>query len=128
MKLLLDTHALIWWLGSRQLIPQTVKDVLIDGANDVYVSAATAWEIATKQRIGKLRFDTAFLANFDASVAALGFAPLPVNAMQMIAGAQIVSAHKDPFDRMLAGQALVDQMAVVTTDRAFTTLGVQVLW
>ena len=79
-------------------------------------------------RLGKLTFDQAFLADWDASVRGLSFSPMPVTSAQMIAGAQIQSPHKDPFDRMLAGQALVEQMAIVSADPAFRSLGVQVIW
>ena len=128
MRLLLDTHALIWWVGARAMVPVSVQDALIDSANDIHVSAASAWEIATKQRIGKLQFDADFLVDFDVRVRALGFVPLPATANHMVTGAQLASLHKDPFDRILAGQAIVEQLVVVTADKAFGTFGVQVLW
>ncbi len=128
MKLLIDTHVLIWWTGAADLLSQTARDSLLDGNNQIVVSAATAWEIALKQRLGKLSFNAGFLANFDASVLALSFQPMPVTAAHMAVGAEIAATHKDPFDRMLAGQALVEQMAVVTADAKFHALGVHVVW
>ncbi len=128
MRLLIDTHVLIWWTGAAHLLPQTVRDALLDSTNEIIVSAATAWEIALKQRLGKLSFSPNFLVDFDANVLALSFRPMPVTAAHMVAGAEITAPHKDPFDRMLAGQARVEQLAVVTADQQFQSLGVQVFW
>lgn len=128
MNLLLDTHVLIWWLTDPSRVPEAVRDELLDPVNEVGVSAATAWEIALKRRLGKLDFDGDFLAAFDERVRDLGFAPRAVTSAHMIRGAEIDAAHKDPFDRMLAGQALVDGLNIVTADRSFANLGVEVLW
>lgn len=128
MRVLLDTHALIWWLGARKRIPKPVQSLLLDPGNDVLVSAATAWEIALKRRIGKLDFDAGFLADFDANVIALGFAPLAVTAAHMVRGAGIEAQHKDPFDRIIAGQALAENLVVVTADKAVAALGAAVVW
>lgn len=107
MRLLIDTHVLIWWTGKRRRIPVHVRSQLADISNDVFVSAVSAWEIAVKIRQGKLVFSQSFLADFDAAVAQLAFTPIVIEASEAIAGAQIASPHKDPFDRMLAGQASV---------------------
>jgi PIN domain nuclease of toxin-antitoxin system len=128
VRLLIDTHVLIWWTGAAHLLSKNARDSVLDRNNEIIVSAATAWEIALKQRLGKLSFSPGFLADFDANVLALSFQPMPVTAPHMVAGAEIVAAHKDPFDRILAGQALVEQMAVVTADAKFQALGVQVIW
>ncbi len=128
MRLLLDTHALIWWLGARKRVPRPLQALLLDPGNDVLVSAATAWEIAIKRRIGKLDFDAGFLANFDTHVITLGFAPLTVTAAHMVRGAGIEAPHKDPFDRILAGQALVENLVIVTADEALACLGAAVVW
>ncbi len=115
-------------LESPALIPDTIQRLINDKANAVHVSAVSAWEIALKVRIGKLAFNPNFLSDFDTNVGALSFNPLAVTAAQMITGAQIQSLHKDPFDRMLAGQALVEQMTLVSIDPAFTSLGVPTIW
>lgn len=128
MKLLLDTHVLIWSVGQPEKLPQRVVDALLDPGNDVYVSSVSAWEIALKQRLGKLDFDREFIGEFDASVRAIGFEPLGLNSAEMIKGAEIESPHKDPFDRLLAGQAIVRQLTVVTADHALGTLGPDTLW
>lgn len=128
MKLLIDTHVLIWWTADFARIPADIRTMLADTANDVFVSAVTGWEIALKVCKGNLEFDQAFLADFDQGVMGLSFKPLVVNAAQAVAGAQLSSAHKDPFDRMLAGQALVEQMTIVTADPAFASFGVRIVW
>ena len=119
---------LIWWLADAARVVEPVADAVLDPNNEVYVSAVTAWEIAVKRRLGKLVFDGAFLTAFDARVRELGFEPLTVTAAQMIRGAEIDAAHRDPFDRMLAGQAIVEGMTIVSADRAFAGLGVDVMW
>ena len=128
MRLLIDTHVLIWWTGERNRLPQRVRVVLADASNEVFVSAVSAWEIAQKIHQRKLMFDKAFLADFDKGVAGLAFKSLVMTSAQATVGAQLPSPHKDPFDRMLAGQALVEQMAIVSADPAFARLGVQVVW
>jgi PIN domain nuclease of toxin-antitoxin system len=128
MRLLIDTHVLVWMFEAPSLIPDNIRVRLHDKDNTVFVSAVSAWEIALKVRIGKLVFDPEFLADFDANVHALSFSPLAVNAAQMIAGAQIQSLHKDPFDRMLAGQVLVEQLNLISIDTAFKSLRIPTIW
>ncbi len=128
MKFLIDTHVLIWWLGRPQRIPAATRAAMLIASNQVFVSAATAWEIAVKRHIGKLEFDSDFLSNFDERVRALGFEPLPVAASHAVRGAEINASPKDPFDRMLAGQALVEGVTMVTADPAFELLGVNTWW
>ena len=128
MRLLLDTNALIWWLNDDERMTRRVRRVLDSGQHDVFVSAASAWEIATKVRLGKLKFAAGFLADFDASIRALNFEPLPVTSHHAVVGAQLPGAYGDPFDRMLAGQAAVERLNVVTSDPAIGALGVETLW
>ena len=128
MKFLIDTHVLIWWLSQPRRIPKATREVMSLASNQVMVSAATAWEIAIKQHVGKLEFDAKFLADFDESVRKLGFDPLPINAEHAVIGAGLNAAHQDPFDRLLAGQALVEGAVIVSADSAFATLGIQARW
>ena len=94
----------------------------------VYVSAATAFEIATKVRLGKLSVPAVMLNDFAYVVEADGFRVLDVNAASAIRAGQLASAHRDPFDRLIGAQALGIGAAVVTNDVAFSTLGVDVFW
>lgn len=128
MKLLIDTHVLIWWLMEPSRVPDEVRGALLDPANEVFVSAASAWEIALKRRLGKLDFDDGFLTDYDRRVRDLGFAPLGLSSAQMIRGAELDTSHKDPFDRMLAAQAILEGLTVVSADRELPSLGVDVVW
>ena len=128
MRFLIDTHVLIWWLGAPQHLSARALTVLNDPSAEIFVSAVTAWEIALKERLGKLRFDRSFLAEFDANVQKLSLKPLQVTAAHMILGAQFSAVHKDPFDRMLAGQVAGEQMVIITADPAFAAFGVQSVW
>ncbi|MBS0240925.1 MAG: type II toxin-antitoxin system VapC family toxin [Proteobacteria bacterium] len=128
MKLLLDTHVLIWWLADPWRVPERVQDEIIQQASETFVSAASAWEIAVKTRTGKLAFDAAILDDFDNRSRALAFEPLPVTATHAVMGARLPGAHKDPFDRLIAGQAIFEGLTVVTADPAIASLGAKVMW
>ena len=128
MKLLLDTHTLIWWTGSRTHISMSVRDAIGAEGAEVFVSAATAWEIAIKMRLGKLSFSADFLADFDASLGALGFMPLPVSSRHAVEARRLPGLHKDPFDRLLAAQAMIEGLTIATIDKQLAGLGVRVIW
>lgn len=128
MKLLVDTHVLIWWVVEPDRIPVRVRDSLRSTANNVFVSAGTGWEIATKVRIGKLHFPRDFLDNFDTRVLALAFEPLSITTRHAVTGAGLPGKHGDPFDRMLAGQAKCENLQLVSKDPAFKKFGVDTLW
>lgn len=127
MGALLDTHALIWWAeGDRRVTPRVRE--LLTAPGEVYVSAATAWEIATKLRIGKLQLSGTLIGDFLAAIDAFGFRPLPISLQHGYAAGQIASAHRDPFDRMLAAQSLAEDLPLVSADPAFAALGVATYW
>ena len=128
MKLLLDTHVLIWWLADPWRVPDHVQDTIVQSASDVFVSAASAWEIGVKLRIGKLAFDAVFLDDFDTQVRSLAFGPLPMTAAHAVAGAKLPGSHKDPFDRMLIAQSLVEDIPLVSSDAAFDAYPINRLW
>ncbi len=128
VKILLDTHVLVWWALNDKRLSQRIDDQMTAKANEVFVSAATPWEIAIKVRLGKLRFDTAFLADFDTRIRELAFQPLAMTSAHGVAAAQLPGRHKDPFDRMIAAQAATEQLALVSTDPAFKVLGVPTVW
>lgn len=128
MRLLLDTHALIWWLYDYRRIPPRIHDLVVISATDVYVSAVSAWEIGVELRLGKLSFDEQFLAEFDAQVLALGFAPLSLTALHAVVGSGLPGLHKDPFDRLIVGQAIAERLAVVSADPQIAALGAEVVW
>lgn len=128
MRLLLDTHALLWWtLNSRELSRRAYKAILGE-ESQVFVSAASAWEIATKARLGKLVGVEALLASFDAYLETQRFDPLPITVAHGRQAGTLPGAHRDPFDRMLAAQAHAEQLTLVSNDTVFDAFGVARLW
>ncbi|MBB3862439.1 PIN domain nuclease of toxin-antitoxin system [Novosphingobium hassiacum] len=128
MKLLLDTHALIWWLAGDAALGRAARDAIANEANSVAVSAASAMEVATKFRIGKLP-DAALLAqNFEAIVAAQGFEELAINVRHARLAGEMNIAHKDPFDRLLIAQAQAEDMVLVSNEALFDGFAVKRLW
>jgi PIN domain nuclease of toxin-antitoxin system len=128
MGALLDTHALIWWVTGDERISPQLRQLLGDADTDVYVSAATAWEIATKARIGKLDVPRGLLRDFVEAIDLLGFHPLPITLRHGHDAGQLPGAHRDPFDRMLAAQARAESLSLVSLDPAFEALGVTTVW
>jgi PIN domain nuclease of toxin-antitoxin system len=127
--LLLDTVAFIFWHADSPRLSALARRALLEApARPVYVSAASAFEIATKVRLGKLSVPPAMLNDFAYVVEADGFRLLDVHAASAIRAGQLESTHRDPFDRLIAAQALALSGAVVTNDAAFADLGVDVFW
>jgi len=114
MALLLDTHVVLWWLEDDAKLDSATKDRL-DVDSEVYVSSATVWEVGIKQTLGKLTGEGSLAEHVRDS----GFAVLPISADHAIAASALPLHHRDPFDRMLIGQALVEGLTVVTRDRVF---------
>ena len=128
MQLLLDTHALIWWLAGAPALSARARMAIADDANEIFVSAASAWEIATKHRIGKLPDLTAVIADFSAVVADQGFKPLSISLRHGQTAGSLPGPHRDPFDRMLIAQAMLDNLVLVSNETLFAAYGVTRLW
>jgi PIN domain nuclease of toxin-antitoxin system len=128
MRLLLDTHALLWWFTADRQLSARAQAAIADETNTVHVSAATAWEIATKQRLGKLAEVPHAAEQFAELVAADGFLHLPVSDRHGLRAGGYVLTHRDPFDRMLAAQSELESMVLVTRDPAFAAFQVVTLW
>ena len=127
--LLLDTVAFIFWhADSPRLSPLARHAMLEAPRRTVYVSAASAFEIATKVRIGKLTVPQPMVSDFAYVAEADGFRLLDIDAASAIRAGQLSSAHRDPFDRLIAAQAHALGAAVVTNDAVFAELGVEILW
>ena len=122
MRLLLDTHALLWWLADEGLTAQA-REAIADPANLVAVSAASAWEISIKKALGKL----AAPDDLEQQVQTGGFVPLPISIAHGIAAGQLPRHHEDPFDRMLIAQAVAEGLTIVTRDKRFDDYGVALL-
>lgn len=128
MKLLLDTHAVIWWLVNSRKLSERARAVIADPTNAIYVSAASAWEIATKVRLGKWPEAAALAGTFGAILEANGFDALPITVKHAVHAGALRVAHPDPFDRMLAAQAELEGVELVTADPAFAEFDVRVIW
>lgn len=128
VRLLLDTHALLWWWKGDPRLSQKAAAAIADEANTVFVSAASAWEIATKHRIGKLPGVEDALREFNQLITADGFSHLAVAHNHAIKAGGFEAEHRDPFDRMLAAQAIVEGAALVTDDSAMKLLRVKCFW
>ena len=127
-SLLLDTHALLWWLTEDRAMPESAQRIIADKSNTVMVSAASAWEIATKVRLGKLNVATQIIENFPVCLATERFVDLSVTAQHGIRAGSLPGPHKDPFDRMLIAQALEENLQIVSNERIFESYGVMRLW
>lgn len=128
MDLLLDTHALLWWLAGDAALSPPARAAIEDTANSVFVSAASAWEIATKFRIGRLPGAAAIVPDLEHVLAAQGFVRLSISFAHGQAAGALPGPHRDPFDRMLIAQAMIDDMALVSKERHFDAYGVRRLW
>ena len=116
MRLLLDTHALVWWWLEDVRLPPHAREAIRAFRNDVLVSAVAAWEVANKYRIGKWPEVGGVVANFPRLVADAGFHSLPIVAGHALLGGGLSGRHKDPFDRLIAAQALTHGLTMVTTE------------
>ncbi|QMW22015.1 type II toxin-antitoxin system VapC family toxin [Sandaracinobacteroides saxicola] len=126
MTLLLDTHALIWWLADDpQLTPAACAEI---ADSDVFVSAVSAMEICTKVRIGKLPSAKRLAERFEEKILAEGFKLLPLTVRHGQRAGSFPDVHKDPFDRMLIAQALLENLTIVSNETMFDRFGVSRLW
>lgn len=128
MRLLLDTHALLWWLIESPSLPVSAQNLLRSGQNTVSVSAASAWEMATKVRLGKLDVAAEVVENFMFYLVREEFDVIPVTVEHGIRRRIASWSPKDPFDRMLIAQALAEPVPLVSNDRALDGYGVERLW
>lgn len=129
MRLLLDTHAFLWALASPGQLSPRAADLIRTPANDVLVSAASAWELATKQRLGKLPHAGPIIAAYAAHLATLRARELPIFSTHAVVAGGLAVAHRDPFDRMLAAQSLVEGLSLLTNDSAFASFpDLETIW
>ena len=126
--ILLDTHALIWWLDDDPRLSRAARVAIADPEVLVYVSAASAWEMATKVRLGKLRDPGGAVPHLSQVLRDRALTALPVTVDHAVAAGGLSGPHRDPFDRMLIAQSRIEGLPVVTTDPVFTRYGVPVIW
>jgi len=128
VKLLLDTHAFLWWIGDPERLGGAARAAIADRGNEVSVSAATIWEITTKYRIGKLPAVAPIVDRLPLVVAEEGFAELPVTLEHAARAGLLPGEHRDPFDRMLIAQALCENLLLVSIEGLFEGYGVRRVW
>lgn len=129
LRILLDTHALIWWLvdNSRQL-SSVARIAISDEENEILISAITAFEITTKHRPGRLAAVTSFVDNLGGAIANEGFVQLPISFADAASAGALTGPHQDPFDRMLIAQVLNHNLTLVSNETLFDSYGIQRLW
>ena len=128
MKLLLDTHALLWWLDGDDRLSDRAKSEIGDGASRVFVSAASAWEIATKVRIGRLPGAAEVAERFTEIIGDQDFDSLPIALEHARRAGLMPGEHRDPFDRMLIAQSQVEGLVLVSNEELFDRFGIRRLW
>lgn len=128
IRLLLDTHALIWWWTDDARLPPAARAAIADPENTVIVSAVSAWEIATKHRVGKWPEVAPIVEAFETFVRRSRFSLLPISALHARAAGMLEGPHRDPFDRMLIAQSREEGLPIVSADRIFRSYGVTVVW
>lgn len=123
MRLLLDTHAFLWWRTNDRRLTPAVRSAIV-AADVVFVSAASAWEAGIKAALGRLRYPDTIEAGVESS----GFEKLSITLAHAERAAKLPRHHSDPFDRMLVAQAEIEGLTLVTKDRALSHYGVAVIW
>ena len=128
MRFLLDTHAFLWWLLDDGRLSEAVKRAIERDYNDVLISAASAWEIATKHRIGKLPIAEAIVGDIVSAIDREGFEELSITVLDAARAGALPRPIRDPFDRMLIAQALSHNLILISNESLFDTYGVRRLW
>lgn len=124
MRILLDTHLMLWWLMSDRRLPKQAERLITDSDNEVYVSAASVWEIAIKSALGRIEGD---VTEIEAALEPSGLVQLPINGKHAVQVSKLPLYHQDPFDRMLVAQSLVEPMRLLTHDRILERYGEMVI-
>lgn len=128
MNLLLDSHALLWLLAGDPRLSARSREVITQVAGRIYVSAASAWEISTKHRLGKLPSADRLAEDFARTIEKENFLSLAISVGHAELAGRLPGLHKDPFDRMLIAQALIERLTLVSNETAFDAFGVSRLW
>lgn len=126
-RLLLDTHALLWWVANHPGLSAEAARAIDEPTNEVFVSAASAWEVTTKARLGKLNAGP-LAQDFAGEVRRQGFVPLPITLDHGQRAGSLPGHHRDPFDRMLIAQAQAQNLVLVSNETLFDAYGAQRLW
>jgi PIN domain nuclease of toxin-antitoxin system len=128
VKVLLDTHALLWWLDGDRRLSKLARRIIGNEENAVLVSAASAWEICTKFRLGKLPGAAEVAADVKGCLDSQGFVPLPISVAHAQRAGNLPGPHRDPFDRMLIAQSQAEDLSIITIDPVFERYDTKVIW
>lgn len=128
MRVLVDTHALLWAVTGDRRLSQNAQAAMESFESEVFVSAASAWEICTKHRLGKLPEADAIVGSLSSLLGQLGFRELAVSLKHAERAGTLPGKHRDPFDRMLIAQAQAENLTIISNDRLFDEYGVTRLW
>ncbi len=128
MKLLLDTHTLLWWLDGDRRLSSAARSLIGDEGTNVFVSAASAWEIATKVRIGKLPGAVEVAERFSQVISQQDFEGLDITLEHARLAGLLPGEHRDPFDRMLIAQAQIEGIPLVSNEHLFDQFGIRRVW
>ena len=128
MRLLLDTHAFLWWFSGSNRLSLPAREQIEDDSNDVMISAASAWEIATKHRLGKLPEAEELALDISGAIAGQDFEELPITVEDAARAGALPGPLRDPFDRVLIAQALSGNLVLVSIEPLFDNYGVRRLW
>lgn len=126
--MLLDTHALLWWLTDDVSLPATARKLIARSSNTVMVSAASAWEIATKARLGKLPMAVDLVEDFEGVLVREGFEALAISVGHAVRAGLLPGPHRDPFDRILIAQSQAEGVPILSSDEVFDGYGVRRVW
>lgn len=128
MRLLLDSHVLVWWLAGDETLSLTARAAIADASNEVFVSAVSSWQIAVKHRVGQMPQAGFLTGDAGSIVAEQGFTELPLSVRHGQVAGSLPALTPDPFVRALVAQAIVEELVVVSDQTAFDTYGVTRLW
>jgi PIN domain nuclease of toxin-antitoxin system len=120
LRLLLDTHVLLWWLADDRKLSKNGRAIIANPDNDLFVSSASLWEVSIKAALGRLEVE---LDDLEDAIARNGFHSLPINFRHALTAGRLPAVHRDPFDRMLVAQASVEELRVVSHDWVFERYG-----
>jgi PIN domain nuclease of toxin-antitoxin system len=128
VRFLLDTHTLLWVFNGSPSLSLRAKRTIENGSNEILISTASAWEIATKVRLGKLPTGEILVNDLDYYLRQLGFDVLPISLQHAVRAGGLPGEHRDPFDRMLISQALYESLPVISNDKIFDVYHVKRIW
>jgi len=128
MRFLLDTHTLLWSFNDSPSLSPRARKLIENGSNEILISAASGWEIATKVRLGKLPTGADLVDELERYLAQLGCDALPISLDHAVRAGSLPGEHRDPFDRMLIAQAQMENLRIVSNDRIFDAYHVERVW